>query len=101
IMSPNPFSKAIPCRPGNPIHLLNFMSLDEYGAILLDEQALRILRKIEEPIAVITLAPIEEGNHILQILFLDAMMDLNLVHQWMDAQNASIFGIPHSTMKAN
>ncbi|CAG8489811.1 1428_t:CDS:2 [Cetraspora pellucida] len=53
-MSANPFSKTIPFRPGNPIHLLNYMSLDDEGAILLDEKALRILRKIEEPIAVIT-----------------------------------------------
>ncbi|RIB08264.1 guanylate-binding protein [Gigaspora rosea] len=52
-MSSNPFSKTIPFRSGNPIHLLNYISLDEGGAILLDEQALRVFRKIEEPIAVI------------------------------------------------
>ncbi|CAG8628512.1 5301_t:CDS:2 [Racocetra fulgida] len=56
-MSSNPFSEIIPCRPGNPTHLLNYMCLDDdydEGLILLDEQALRILRKVEEPIAVIT-----------------------------------------------
>ncbi|CAG8814328.1 20248_t:CDS:1, partial [Racocetra persica] len=56
-MSSNPFSETIPCRPGNPTHLLNYMCLDDdydEGLILLDEQALRILKKVEEPIAVIT-----------------------------------------------
>ncbi|CAG8788076.1 37743_t:CDS:2, partial [Gigaspora margarita] len=53
-MSSNPFSKNIPFRKGNPMHLLDYMCLDDDGAILLDEQALRILKKIEEPISVIT-----------------------------------------------
>ncbi|RIB08263.1 guanylate-binding protein [Gigaspora rosea] len=53
-MSSNPFSKKIPFRKGNPMHLLDYMCLDEDGAILLDEQALRILKKIEEPISIIT-----------------------------------------------
>ncbi|CAG8770507.1 45384_t:CDS:2 [Gigaspora margarita] len=53
-MSSNPFSEKIPFRKGNPMHLLDYMCLDEDGAILLDEQALRILKKIEEPISVIT-----------------------------------------------
>ncbi|KAF0503278.1 GBP-domain-containing protein [Gigaspora margarita] len=53
-MSPNPFSNNIPFRQGNPVHLLNYMCLDEGVAILLDEKALRILKEIHEPIAVIT-----------------------------------------------
>ncbi|RIB08261.1 guanylate-binding protein [Gigaspora rosea] len=53
-MSSNPFSKTIPFRSGNPIHLLNYISSDKGGAILLDEQALRVFRNIEEPIAVIS-----------------------------------------------
>ncbi|CAG8628495.1 5300_t:CDS:2 [Racocetra fulgida] len=53
-MSSNPFSEKIPFRPGNPTHLLNFMCLDDEGLILLDEKALRILKKVEEPIAIIT-----------------------------------------------
>ncbi|RIB08262.1 guanylate-binding protein [Gigaspora rosea] len=53
-MSSNQFSKKIPFRKGNPMHLLDYMRLDDDGAILLDEQALRILKKIDEPISVIT-----------------------------------------------
>ncbi|CAG8788075.1 37742_t:CDS:2, partial [Gigaspora margarita] len=52
-MLSNSFSKTIPFRSGNPIHLLNYISSDEGGEILLNEQALRVFRKIEEPIAVI------------------------------------------------
>ncbi|CAG8510484.1 35973_t:CDS:2, partial [Racocetra persica] len=54
-MSANPFSEKIPLRIGKPIHLLNCMSLDDRDTILLEEQALRILKEIEEPIAVITI----------------------------------------------
>ncbi|CAG8682394.1 23440_t:CDS:2 [Cetraspora pellucida] len=56
-MSSNPFSKKIPFCPGKPKQLLNYMCLDNdanNGLILLDEQALRILKRVEEPIAVIT-----------------------------------------------
>ncbi|CAG8589777.1 13617_t:CDS:2, partial [Racocetra persica] len=56
-MSSNPFSETIPFRPGNPTQLLNFTCLDDdydEGLILLEELALRIFKKIEEPIAVIT-----------------------------------------------
>ncbi|CAG8663614.1 12892_t:CDS:2 [Dentiscutata erythropus] len=54
-MSSNPFSEeTIPSRPGKPAHLLSYMRLDDEGLILLDEQALRILKEVEEPIAVIT-----------------------------------------------
>ena len=48
----NPFSKSIKFRPGAPTPLLNYMGSE--NAILLEEKALRILRNIEEPIAVIT-----------------------------------------------
>ncbi len=51
----NPFSESIPFRPGGPTKLLDYMNIepDESGVILLEEKALRILRDIEEPIAVI------------------------------------------------
>ncbi|CAG8853038.1 39836_t:CDS:2, partial [Gigaspora margarita] len=39
----------------NPANLLNYMRLDEDEAILLDERTLRILKKIQEPVAVITI----------------------------------------------
>ncbi|CAG8559279.1 24414_t:CDS:2 [Cetraspora pellucida] len=64
-MSANPFSETIPFRQGNPAHLLNCMSLDDGDAILLDEQALRILKEIEEPIAVITVGKSYFANTLL------------------------------------
>ncbi|CAG8666205.1 40751_t:CDS:2 [Gigaspora margarita] len=64
-MSPNPFSNNIPFRQGNPVHLLNYMCLDEGVAILLDEKALRILKEIHEPIAVITVGKSYFANALL------------------------------------
>ncbi|CAG8434120.1 10038_t:CDS:2 [Funneliformis mosseae] len=48
----NKFGKGIPYREGNPIQLLKYIN-NEYGKIVLNDEAINIINSIEEPISVI------------------------------------------------
>ncbi|GBC34079.2 guanylate-binding protein [Rhizophagus irregularis DAOM 181602=DAOM 197198] len=66
----NKFGKGIEFREGSPIQLLSYSEKSEnekFGQILLNPEALNILREIDEPLAIISLVLFVVVNLILQI----------------------------------
>jgi guanylate-binding protein 1/3/4/7 len=59
----NEFGEGIPFREGNPIQLLKYLENDEnpneYGEMILNEEALDIIREIDGPIAIIAVGKID------------------------------------------
>ncbi|CAI2179659.1 14370_t:CDS:2 [Funneliformis geosporum] len=55
----NEFGKGIPFHDGRPIQLLNYVdneeNHDEYGEIKINEEALNIIREIDEPVSIIAI----------------------------------------------
>ena len=58
----NEFGEGIPFREGNPIQLLEYVENDknpnEYGEMILNEEALDIIREIDGPVAIIAVGEI-------------------------------------------
>jgi hypothetical protein len=76
----NEFGEGIPFREGGPIQLLNYVENErnrsEFGEIIFNEEALDIIREIDEPIAIISIGEISCALRVIIVLHILGITNL-------------------------